>query len=187
MQNGKVAQYFKLSWSTFIFILLNVATWGLFYLIWIWRFINKISPDFDRNTNRTLAIIAFAFYGWSQAVEYAEPEVGTGGALSGLFSLIYCVLIIVLSFRTKKSFEQFLFNNNCKIMLNGFFCFIIPFWYQYYIAYNAEEIWQKKCLQAPPAPQPTDVSDKIAKLKEMLDSGTISEEEFETAKKKLLS
>ena len=187
MQNGKVAQFFKLTWSTWIFILINVATFGLFYLIWIWKFINKISPDFDRSTNRTLTIIAFSCFGWMDVIGEIEEEMGTGGALSGLFYLAYLVLIITLSFRTKKSFEQFLFNNNYKIVLNGFWCFLIPFWYQYYIAFNAEEIWQKKCLQAAPAPQANDVSDKIAKLKEMLDNGTISEEEFETAKKKLLS
>lgn len=187
MQNGKVAQYFKLTWSTWIFILINVATFGTFYFIWIWKFINKISSDFDKNTNRTLTIIAFALIGWSEVMEDAEQGMGTGGAVSGLFYLIYLVLIITLSFRTKKSFEQFLLKNNYNIVLNGFWCFLIPFWYQYYIAFNAEEIWQKKSLQAAPAPQQNDVSDKIAKLKEMLDNGTISEEEFETAKKKLLS
>lgn len=187
MQNDKVAQYFKLTWSTWIFILLNVATLGLFYFMWIWKFINKISPDFDKSTNRTLAIIAFSLYGWMEVIGAAEDEMGTAGAISGLFYLVYLVLIITLSFRTKKSFEQFLFNNNYRIMLNGFWCFLIPFLYQYYIAFNAEEIWQKKCLQANPGQQANDVSDKIARLKEMLDNGTISEEEFETAKKKLLS
>lgn len=186
MQYGKIAEYFRLSWSTLIFVLLNIATLGIFYYIWIWRFINKISTEIDKGTNRTLTIIAFSLSAWVEGVMYV-PQDMSDVAIFCTLTLISVIIFIVLSFRTKNSFEQFLFKNNYKIMLNGFWCFLIPFWYQYYIAFNAEEIWQKKCLQAAPAPQSPDVSDKIDKLKGMLDTGTITEEEFEAAKKKLLS
>lgn len=196
MQERKVAQYFGITFSTLHFILLNIATLGIFYFIWMWKFINRVSSDTDKSTNRVLVIVIFACYSWASVFSSAATDVslydnfiemaessGIFSVIGGMIYLAYLVLTIVLSFKTKRSFEQLLEKNNCRKQLNGILCFIIPFIYQYYITYNAETLAGGQGVSQ----NTQSIGEQIEKLRQLKESGSISEEEFEQAKNKLLS
>lgn len=164
-----------------------------------------VSSPLTLGSNKVLAILLFSFAGWSSLI--VEGAISTGdlgvillaGGLSQLLSLAFVVFLIILSFKTKRDFEQFLASKNTPVSLNGFLLFILPFWYQYYVAYNANTISaaQRARVVAAPA-QPAaqagaqasaqdDIAAKIAKLSALKASGDITEEQFEAAKQKLLS
>lgn len=189
LQIDEKRESFSVDWSTLMFVAMNIATLNTFMYIWIWRFTNRMSEDINRARNRTIAILIFAFIGWSSAI--SAMTFSPFAVFGPLLSIAAVILIICLSFLTRPAYEKFLRESGTPINLNGFLCFIIPFYYQYYLLYNAATVSASQnavyaAASAPAAPA-DDIATKIEKLSKLKESGAISEEQFEAAKKKLLS
>lgn len=116
---------FGLSWGTFVFYLLSCVTYLLLMFNWMWDFTNRVSSDMTRGTNKVLLILYYAFLPLS------------------IFLPVSAVLMIVLSFRTRRELELMLAAHGMPQQLSGFLCFIFPFLYQYYVVYHAEERFYK--------------------------------------------
>lgn len=211
-----------LEWSTFLFIILNIATVNFLMVGWIWRYAN-IFRGFERhNLYRILSIISLACAGWAIYLMYIggslvaeragiDPRSGyviieqvanlfnavdVLSILSMILGLGAWVLFIIISLMSKDDYEKLLAGDGTPLKLKGIFCFLFPYYYQYYVAYNAGAISMREQASAviqpvQPASQPAnpqnDIAAQLEQLAKMRDSGVISADEFETAKKKLLN
>lgn len=140
---------FGLRHSTFVFILLVLATCFLFYYVWIWKLVNRASSQRKRDGNRVIAILIMAFLAWSGAVYDSFPvdDVDTFfNFIGATLGMAGCVLVLVLSFRIRDDLEYLLAQARMPVHMNGFLCFIFPIYYQYYVIWNAEQMSYKQQL-----------------------------------------
>lgn len=129
---------FDIRWSTFKFILLNVATLGFITWIWMWKLANRTGSENEQDGNRVLALLFYSFSAWCMAFSYSDDEFSS--LLAFGFNITSLVLLEVLSFKVKALLEKMLVQADCPIRMKGLWCFLFPFWYHYYIIYNAEDI-----------------------------------------------
>lgn len=168
MAGERFAQrYYDLRHSTLMFWLLSMATFGIFTCIWLWRFVNRVTPQ--NSTLRLLALIAIGCMYWyfplslwsaqlvvTGAFYLSEGIMAFGsflGIIAGVASLASIVLLIILSFMTRPLLEAQLAQNGTPAHLNGFLTFIFPFYYQYYCVWNAEERFASQQARPQVAPQ----------------------------------
>lgn len=132
-------------YSTLKFVGLNILTLNTLMFIWMWKLINTLSNKLNKSTNIILAISIFAIAVWSdiisgmideEIIEYFPTLIFWGYFLV----LVEYVLLIILSLRSKSEIENYLNNISKPYNLKTVWCFIFPFYYQYYILYNIDKI-----------------------------------------------
>lgn len=130
------ASKFGISWTTLIFVLLSWATLNVMYCIWMWKFINRVLPQPELKNGRVLCIVSFALFAWASAFD-VTPYTEDFGSLLFIGGTI---ILWVLSFKTRPFFQQMLMDAGISYELKGLWLFIFPFYYQYYVACNAETL-----------------------------------------------
>lgn len=199
-------KHFGCRWKTFDFVLLALATCGVSVLYFAYTSVDKFqaAPGDKPSPLRFRMLICIILLLYAELFDMAASEfvleqgmLEAGGMMviiSLLLRLAQLVLLITLSFSIKKHLERMLLEEGLPQQLNGVMCFLFPIFYQYYIIVNAEKRHaglaavaraQAQPAGAHPATQEARL-DRLRQLAELKEQGALSEEEFQTEKKKIL-
>lgn len=199
-------KHFGWRWKTSDFVLLALATCGLSVYYFAYTSVDKLqaasgvkSSNLRFKVLLCVILLLYAELSGTSANEFIldqrMPEAGGMMAIiTLLLQLAEVVLLITLSFSMKKHLEQMLLAEGLPQQLNGVMCFFFPIVYQYYIIVNAEKrhaglaaVARAQTQTADAQPDAQEVRlDKLRQLAELKEQGALSEEEFQTEKRKIL-
>lgn len=182
--------------DTWKFVLLTIGTVGMWHSFWLYTF----SESLNKNEKRTaihleIPIIAMVVASYSGIFSEIPSRDKESAMVLFLLTSVYVILELCISFMSKPVLEKMLAENGTPRRLNGFLCFLLPGFYQYYVIRKAEEHFSNEdairismSAQAT-TPVSTNVNkiEQIEKLAELKKSGAIIDEEFVTEKKRILS
>lgn len=208
IQNKNVHDDFNTFFTTLIFVLLNIGTFGIYGFYWI------ISASITANkkyvngspTKSTfivvflvlLGLIEWVDMGWVGNMASCLDAVLEGDRrqfmadIENLRYLDYVVRLQWLPFSVavgilgKDLFTKAFAKDNLKF--NIIWSILFNIFYFYYVIRNYEAQVMKSNAVAAPAPaQPQeDLETKLTKLKDLKDKGLITEEEYEAKRKSIL-
>lgn len=199
-------KHFGWRWKTFDFVLLSLATCGLSLFYFAYTSVEKLEATSDGKSFslRFKMLICIILVGYTELFDMASTEfiledhmreAGETMTIIGLLlQLAASVLFITLSFSIKKHLEQMLLKEGLPQQLSGVMCFFFPIIYQYYIIVNAEKRHADLATVARAQAQTADAQsaaqearlDRLRQLAELKEQGALSEEEFQTEKKRIL-
>lgn len=208
IQNKNVHDDFNTFFTTLIFVLLNIGTFGIYGYYWI------ISASITANkkyvngspTKSTFIVVFLVLLGLIEWLGWFGSNVASKGltaalnedhkyfmgSLDTLFLIGLAVTFLWLAFAVavgilgKDLFTKAFAKDNLKFNIIWSILFNIA--YFYYVIRNYEAQVMKSNAVAAPAPaQPQeDLETKLTKLKDLKDKGLITEEEYEVKRKSIL-
>lgn len=126
------------------FVLLSIATLGVYNVLWLWRQSPKIASITNANIfGDTFFIWVAVCLGWSPVLQ------GTGDLSLDMISLLIViansVLYIVWAFKAKAALESYALNEHrINLRLNAFYTFLFNL---YYINYCINDLPEEKAKQ----------------------------------------
>lgn len=199
-------KHFGWRWKTSDFVLLALATCGVSVFYFAYTSVDKLQAASGVKSSslrfRVLICIILLLYaelsGMSANEFILEQRMLEAGGMMVVIGLLLqlasIVLLITLSFSIKKHLEQMLLEEGLPQQLSGVMCFFFPIVYQYYIIVNAEKRHAGLATVARAQTQTADAQpdaqearlDRLRQLAELKEQGALSEEEFQTEKRKIL-
>ena len=208
IQNKNVHDDFNTFFTTLIFVLLNIGTFGIYGYYWI------ISASITANkkyvngspTKSTFIVVFLVLLGLTEWMYYAEfvavsealeaaiegyrrqalDDIDTLNSMDIVFRVLWLALVVAVGILGKDLFTKAFAKDNLKFNIIWSILFNIA--YFYYVIRNYEAQVMKSNAVAAPAPaQPQeDLETKLTKLKDLKDKGLITEEEYEAKRKSIL-
>lgn len=185
LEKEKLAsRVFDVHQSTLYFVLLSLISLGFIYWYWLVVLVKKLNR-YDANISIALPIAAASLSAWS-AMMYSSVETTPLGVL---LSLVEIIILVALSFKIRYPLEKIFQSQNMPYKMSSVWTFFLPGYYQYYIITNIEEIYSRRVTSAAAneGRQKSESSlEKLERLAQLRQNGTITEEEFQQYKNKIL-
>ena len=208
IQNKNVHDDFNTFFTTLIFVLLNIGTFGIYGYYWIISASITANKKYvnDSPTKSTFIVVLLVLLGlteWtyfaglvagSDALEaaiegyrrQALDHIDTLNSINIVVRLLWLAFAVAVGILGKDLFTKAFAKDNLKFNIIWSILFNIA--YFYYVIRNYEAQVMKSNAVAAPAPaQPQeDLETKLTKLKDLKDKGLITEEEYEAKRKSIL-
>lgn len=208
IQNKNVHDDFNTFFTTFIFVLLNIGTFGIYGYYWIISASITANKKYvnDSPTKSTFIVVLLVLLGLTEWMYYAEfvavsdaldaaiegyrrqalDHIDTLNSINIVVRLLWLAFAVAVGILGKDLFTKAFAKDNLKFNIIWSILFNIA--YFYYVIRNYEAQVMKSNAVAAPAPaQPQeDLETKLTKLKALKDKGLITEEEYEAKKKSIL-
>ncbi|HIX41505.1 MAG TPA: hypothetical protein H9857_12025 [Candidatus Desulfovibrio intestinigallinarum] len=128
--------------STFAFILLTVASAGLWSSFWLYGFVKSINRHAGKTTIPVaLPVIVITGFSWSTVMLSVDPFDYGQMLIAKILSLMAGVLGLYISCASKRPLEEMFAKSGMPRKLSWVWCVIFPAIYQYYTVYNIEEYY----------------------------------------------
>jgi len=126
------------------FVLLSLATLGIYNVLWLWRQSPKIASITKGNIfDDTFCIWIAVCFGWSAAASGAGDT--SLDMISIILTIAESVLYIVWAFKAKAALESYALNEHqINLRLNAFYTFLFNV---YYINYCINDLPEEKAKQ----------------------------------------
>ena len=208
IQNKNVHDDFNTFFTTLIFVLLNIGTFGIYGCYWIISASITANKKYvnDSPTKSTFIVVFLVLLGLIEWLAWFGSSVASNGltaALNGdhkhfmgsldtlllinlVVTFLWLAFVVAVGILGKALFTKAFAKDNLKFNIIWSILFNIA--YFYYVIRNYEAQVMKSNAVAAPAPaQPQeDLETKLTKLKDLKDKGLITEEEYEAKRKSIL-
>lgn len=165
---------FKTEQSTFIFILLSIVTYGAYSFYWVLRSLEIFQKNYEINQAiiKNLVILEIIII----------ALIGISPFTLGLTLFIAIGIAIFMAFKYRDILNTLFKQKQINITPNIAWLILFGEFYMYYCLRNAE---MSSSIETPK--KGLSVAEQLEKLKNLKESGVLSDEEFNTEKHKLLS